>query len=83
MTERRAAPMSAAAAVLVMCGSSYFATVVGIAGSILVMRLLVPSPAMRIPEQYIYCIVPVVFILFIFHMVVSLFRTLVNLQKGD
>ncbi len=51
--------------------------------SILVMRLLVPSPAMRIPEQYIYCIVPVVFILFIFHMLVSLFRTLVNLQKGD
>lgn len=50
--------------------------------SILVMRHLVPSPAMRIPEQYIYCIVPIVFSLFIFHMVVSLFRTLVNLKKG-
>lgn len=51
--------------------------------SITVMKFLTPSPAMRIPEQYFYIIVPIVFVLFIFHLLVTLFRNLAVLKKGD
>lgn len=51
--------------------------------SIDALYYLTPSPAMRIPEQYFYCIVPIVFALFLFHQVVTLFRNLDNLKKGD
>lgn len=50
--------------------------------SITVMKFLTPSPAMRIPEQYFYIIVPIVFVLFIFHLTASLFRNLAVLKKG-
>ena len=50
--------------------------------SIEVLGMLVPSPAMRVPEEYVYCIVPITFSLFIFHLAVALARSVSELVKG-